>query len=168
MYYETSITIPANTSRSSPEEVELKVTQGIIHRGEIEFPWGCAGLAHVSVHYQEHQIWPANPSGDIASDDHVVPIDDIIRLDSAPYLLDIRGWNDDDSYSHTLRVRVGLLRREELALARAQPSVLTRLKEVLIGGATSAITYIMSSAGALRDSRSRRSERRLTSGSRLA
>ena len=133
MYYETTITIPADTLKSAPTEVELRVTQGIIHRIELEFPRGCAALAHVALYYHEHQFSPTNPDGDYASDGYVIPINDLLPLDSAPYTIEIRGWNDDDSYSHTIRVRMGILRPEQLGLGTPRPGILTRLKEALIG-----------------------------------
>ena len=108
MYYDIPVTIPANTPELSPIEVEVKLTHGVIHRVEVEFPAGCAGLAHLQILRYDHQIYPTNPEGSFNTDDYIVPIDDYFELIEAPYTLKLRGWNLDDTYEHTITVRIGI------------------------------------------------------------
>ncbi len=108
MIYSYAFAIPANTPQGSPETYDLKLTHGIIHRVEVEFPPGCAGLAHLVVERYGSQLWPTNPDGDLASDDYAIAWDEDYELTEAPYSVKLRGWNDDDTYAHTITLRVAL------------------------------------------------------------
>lgn len=109
MYYDVSFTIPANTAQASPTRQDVKLTRGIIHRVEIGFPGGCAGLAHLQIKRSVHQVWPTNPQGSFNTDGYVIPINEFYELFTEPYILTLVGWNLDDTYPHTLEVRFGIL-----------------------------------------------------------
>lgn len=109
MYYDTSFTIPANTTKASPEQQDIKLTHGVIHRIEVGFPRGCAGLAHLQIKRGLHQVWPTNPQGSFNTDGYIIPINEFYQLVTEPYILTLVGWNLDDTYPHTLEVRFGIL-----------------------------------------------------------
>jgi len=109
VYYDVSFTIPANTTKAAPQEQDVKLTHGVVHRVEIGFPSGCAGLAHLQIRRGSHQVWPTNPQGSFNTDDYIIPIDDYYELFEEPYILTLVGWNLDDTYDHTLEVRFGIL-----------------------------------------------------------
>jgi hypothetical protein len=117
MIYDFPITVAITNTEGAPEVSEIKLTHGVIHRLEVEFPAGQVGLIHVAVDHMGHQVWPSNPGGSFASDDHVVAFDDYYPLLSAPYKLKIRAWTDGTTYSHVVKVRLGLL-PESLAKKR--------------------------------------------------
>ncbi len=106
MLYIYAIEVPANTARRAPVTQELQLTHGIITHVEVEFPPGCAGLAHLQVEHQGGHLWPTNPEGDLASDDYVISWEESIDLTSSPYKLRTVAWNDDDTYAHTLTIRI--------------------------------------------------------------
>lgn len=109
MYYDFSFTIPANTAKASPQEQDVKLTHGIIHRLEIGFPRGCAGLAHFVIFEGLHQRWPTNPQGSFNTDGYTIAFNEHLPLLYEPYTLTLVGWNLDDTYDHTLEVRIGIL-----------------------------------------------------------
>ncbi|OFW65462.1 MAG: hypothetical protein A2Y74_01515 [Actinobacteria bacterium RBG_13_63_9] len=109
MIYEFPLTVETAHLVGSPVEEEVKLTHGVVHRVEVEFPAGCVGLVHVAIDHFAHQAWPANPSGSFASDDYVVAFDDYLPLLTPPYKLKLRGWTEGTSYDHTVKVRIGLL-----------------------------------------------------------
>lgn len=111
MFYDTTLTISAGTAKTSPATEELHVTHGVIHRVEIEFPAGCAGLVFCTISHQEHQLWPTNPDGYFCSDDYVIAFDDYYEIFGAPYFLKLKGWSPGAYLSHTLKIRVGILPR---------------------------------------------------------
>ena len=115
MYYDFSFTIPANTAQENPLEQECKLTHGIIHRVEIAFPSGCAGLAHIQIKEGLHQLWPTNPEGSFNTDNFTVLINEFQELYRAPFTLTLLGWNEDDTYPHTLEIRFGILPERILA-----------------------------------------------------
>lgn len=109
MYYDFSFTIPANTPQASPHIEDIKLTRGVIHRVEIGFPRGCAGLAHLQIKRSVHQVWPTNPQGSFKTDGYTIAFNEFHKFFSEPYTLTLVGWNLDDTYPHTLEVRIGIL-----------------------------------------------------------
>ena len=115
MFYDFAVTIPAGRTENSPVEQTLKLTKGIIHRVEIEFPAGCKGYAHLVLLHEGHQLYPTNPDEDFNANGYTIPIDDYFPLDTAPYSLKAVGWSPDAEYDHTITVRVGILPEEILS-----------------------------------------------------
>ncbi|GAI06644.1 unnamed protein product [marine sediment metagenome] len=109
MYYDFSFEIPPYTAKSRPEEQVVKLTHGVIHRVEVGFPPGCAGLAHLQIKRGLHQVWPTNPQGSFNTDGYVIPINEYYEFFTEPYILTLVGWNLDDTFPHTLDVRFGIL-----------------------------------------------------------
>jgi len=112
MFYDFAITVPKETTESAPVTEELKLTHGVIHRIEVEFPIGTLALAHCRLLHWEHQAWPTNPPGSFATDGYTIGIDENFELDTAPYTLKAVCWNDDDTYAHTITIRVGVMESE--------------------------------------------------------
>lgn len=109
MFYETPLTVPAGTEKSSPVEQVLHVAHGVITRVEVEFNPGCNQMVHVVILYSNHQVWPTNPDGDFASDSHTIGFDDYFQVFDTPYDFVIRAWTDGTTYDHDIRVRLGEL-----------------------------------------------------------
>lgn len=109
MFYDFAIAVPANTAETAPIIQLMELTQGVITRLEIQFPAGCAGLAHCRILDQGTQKWPTPPSDSFASDDYCVVIEENQELTAEPYQLRAVCWNEDDTYDHTIYVRVGIL-----------------------------------------------------------
>jgi len=109
MFYVYEITTPANTPASNPKETIAKLVRGVIHRVEIRFPPGPAGLLHVQIWRGGHQIYPSVTGQSFASDDETIAFDDFYELYHHPTYLRILTWNEDEYYPHTVRVRIGVL-----------------------------------------------------------
>ena len=110
MYYEVAVSVPANTPATSPVEEVLELTAGVIVGLEVQFPAGCAGLVHCKVLHWERQVWPTPPSTSLASDGHALVVPENYELSTPPHRIRIVAWNLDDTFPHTLYVRVSLLR----------------------------------------------------------
>lgn len=108
MYYEFAITVPANRAQSSPVEQYLQLTHGLIHHIEIQFPIGCAGLAHCQLRSPSFGSLPTNPQGSFASDGYFIPIDEHLEFFAEPYIIKAVLWNDDETYPHIITIRVGM------------------------------------------------------------
>ncbi|MGH6998549.1 MAG: hypothetical protein ACREEO_10140, partial [Phenylobacterium sp.] len=67
------------------------------------------GLVHVRVRHGLHQLWPANPGGDIAGDGALIAWTENWELSREPFALRLQGWNLDDTFPHTVTVRIALL-----------------------------------------------------------
>jgi len=129
--YVLALTIPANTAEAAPHEEDLKLTDGVITRVEVEFPAGCAGLAHTYARQAIHQVFPTNPDGDLCSDNYVAAWMDYEDLDTDPRILTIGGWNLDDTYDHTITWRIELTPREIAERMKTQQGMLAGIGRLL-------------------------------------
>lgn len=113
MFYRYSLTVPPNTSHSTPARTVMRVGPGILHSMYIAFPPGCAGLVHVFVTHWEQQLWPWNTDEQYAWDDYTVPLTQIgFGVTTPPYIFHLCGWSEDDTYPHTIACRLGIRRPE--------------------------------------------------------
>ncbi len=118
MLFEASITIPKNTTQSSPTSLTLKIAHGIITKIMVRPRPGHAALAHCVILHHEHQIAPSTVSMDFSGDTFPIDWEEYYESYQPPYELKIKGWNDDDTYPHTFDIFVAILpRKAVLALA---------------------------------------------------
>ena len=118
MLFQQSITIPKNTTSSSPATVKLKIAHGIITKIMVRPRPGHAALAHLIILHHNHQIAPSSPNMDLHGDAPPIDWEEYYESYQPPYELELRGWNEDDTYPHTFDVYVAILPRKAiLALA---------------------------------------------------
>jgi len=123
MFYSFDLTIPANTPAGSPVSQVCVVSSGVVNRVMFVFPTGCATLAHVRVYRAGHQLWPSNLDGSFASDGEFLDFDEDYPVSDLPWEFTFVGWNDDDTYSHTVTLRLGIV----APAAPAAPSLAERV-----------------------------------------
>ena len=122
MIFTASITTDANTSEADPQLTSLKVTKGLIWLLEVEFPAGCCGLCHLQIFDGNYQLFPSTPGDSIHSEGAVLSYDDLYLKNAAPFFLKIKTWNLDETWPHTLQVRIGIA-STEAAMSRYMPSL---------------------------------------------
>lgn len=122
MIYTATITTLKNTAQSSLKHTVLNVTKGLVYKVEFYFPSGPAGLLGVAVFDGLFQLWPSTIGEFFNSDDETISFDDMYLKDSAPYQLEIYTYNTDDTYDHTMQVRVGLV-SADVYMARWLPTM---------------------------------------------
>lgn len=109
MFFAWDITIAANTAEASPITQLLKLTKGVLTKVVVKFPAGCHGLAKVRLYRYESQLFPLNPGEWITGDDESVPAETYYELEEVPVQLKFVGVNEDDTYPHTVTVRITIL-----------------------------------------------------------
>jgi hypothetical protein len=115
-------TIPKGTPKESPLHQVLPITRGLIHRVELQFPAGCAGLVGVVVSDGGFQLWPSTLGNWFITDNWVIAFDEMYLKTNPPFQLDFWGYNLDTDYDHTIYARFGLADKE-IFIARYLPSV---------------------------------------------
>jgi hypothetical protein len=107
--YKYQKTTPANTSKENALETSLKLTTGIIIQVVLYHPEGCHGLAYAAIFRGGHQLYPTN--SEEAYNGNAVPatFTDNYELES-PAELTLKTWNLDDTYEHTVYVRITVSR----------------------------------------------------------
>ncbi len=131
MFYNFAIVVTAGATAATPVSQVLKLTKGIIHRVEIEFPAGCRGYVSLALKDDGHQFLPTNPEGAFCTDNYTIVIDEHYPIDTAPYQLRAVAWAPSADYDHTITVRIGILRADVLSpfmsVAKALAKFLERL-----------------------------------------
>jgi len=122
MIYISTITTSANTAKANAKKTIFEITRGLIWRIEVEFPAGCCGLMHVQIFDGLYQVFPATPTESLRGEAVTAGYDDLYLKDAAPFDLTIKTWNTDETYDHTIQVRIGLASYEAF-MSRYMPSV---------------------------------------------
>jgi hypothetical protein len=115
VFYDFAITIPPGTAEEDPEELELKLTKGVIHKVIVEAHPGCHATAKIRIYHHEHQLWPTNPDEAFALDSIPREFDEHFILSEAPYTLKVRGYSPAATYEHEYRLGIGILTEEEVS-----------------------------------------------------
>jgi len=102
----------------------------VIKRIEIEFPWGCAALVGFKLFHGTHQIQPINPEAWIVSGGGLLMYDEPYWLRERPYILEAHCYNLDDTYDHTLQLRIVVGTPEEVFAPIHTVSLLDRINDM--------------------------------------
>ena len=132
MQYVKDVTFSTGGTRQSQTEATLKCAKGIIHRIEIVFPSGCAGLVHVQIFQAGHPIAPSSESQTYSGDNDIIEIPEFEELKSELNTLTIKGWNEDDTYDHRIQFRIYVLAKEFLLPIGATEGMLAALKSLVL------------------------------------
>jgi len=111
MFYEFDAVTPVGRLEANPLKTEMKVHRGVLVKGEIMFPLGCAGVAHARVFILEHQIWPLNRTGSMKGDYTTIEIREAIEIRPGEETLHALTWNTSGRNSHTITIRLIVLPR---------------------------------------------------------
>lgn len=114
MLFTANVVVPKSTTEGAPVEQILKIAHGIVSWVSVLFPPGCAALAHCVLLHHEHQIAPSTEDMDLAGDTFPIEWDEYYESYQPPYELKIKAWNDDDTYPHTITIRVAILPRKAI------------------------------------------------------
>ncbi len=134
MFYDFTFTITKGKTKAAPEELELKLTHGVIHTVRMDFPPGPRGEVNMVLYHEEHQLYPTNPDGAFNADNTYINYEDYFELSTAPYTLKARGWAPAADYNHTVHIEVGIIESKiALASLRVAAGLEKFLKMVGIG-----------------------------------
>jgi hypothetical protein len=106
MIYEHRLTISPNTPLLTPAVQLFEVHPGTLNQIGIFFPLGCRGYAHAVIYAQETQIFPTNAGTDFAADGEDLIFPEDLDIPAGATQFYIKGWNLDDTYQHTVTVRM--------------------------------------------------------------
>lgn len=131
MIYAYDVTTEANVTVANAIRTPLKVTKGLVYRVEVEFPPGPLGLQHVTIWDGGYQVWPSNPGESFHGDNGFITFEETYLKLAAPFEFQARTWNEDDTYAHTIHIRIGMV-SSEIYMARFLPTIgMDKLLEVL-------------------------------------
>lgn len=114
MLYKTDLTIPKKEEVNGTASTSMTLCEGTITRSFILFPSGCAGLAWVQIWLNGHQLIPWERGEWLRGDDHIIRDESRYPVTGPPRLLTIYGYNEDETYPHTVQVGVEVAAPEAL------------------------------------------------------
>ena len=109
MLFRSIITTPKSTAVTAKQKTIIKVAHGIITQLDIQFPPGPQSLLHLQINDALHQIFPYNPDGAFASDSVNISFREYIPVLNEPFELQAHTWNEDDTFEHSVIIRIGIL-----------------------------------------------------------
>jgi len=125
--YSYEITTPA----SSEKETEIEVEGDFISYVNIRFPPGPSGLLKLAIFYGIKQIFPHDESSYFQGDDEVIEWQEYWKLPESPCKLIIKTVNEDDTYEHTVYVRIAVMKREESLAYQIASAIVGKLRAAL-------------------------------------
>lgn len=102
------LAIPKNTAILSYTSYKLPLPISQTHRLWIEFPKGCVGLVGFQLWRGVDQIFPLPPGVWLRSDNYTLNFAFSHWVDKEPYEVELRGYNLDDTYTHTIWIGLEL------------------------------------------------------------
>lgn len=112
MIYRFSISTAADTTFANRQRTTLPLARGVVHQIDILFPPGPQALLHLILKRGLHQVWPSNSEENFAADNDKISFREHYEIISRPFQLEAYTWNEDDTYSHAVIIRIGILARK--------------------------------------------------------
>lgn len=131
MHYNYDLEIAANVSENNKAQLVCPISYGIIRKVGIYFRGGCADLAHVQIFRFEHQLFPTNVGESYAYDNYAIEFEEYYPIIDSPFELIVRGWNEDDTFSHTISFMFLVLIPETIGKSELKPTELSELEALL-------------------------------------
>lgn len=114
MFYAWDIKLLNSQTELTETRQFLWMERGTITRFELTFPTGCAGLVYVHVDHALHQLYPKNPLDRLRGNGSTIIASDEYEIKEPPFALEVHGWNTDDTYDHTVTIRIQLVPAKEI------------------------------------------------------
>lgn len=127
-HFSYTLTIPANTAKTSPTRLFMPLDYGLITQVQIVIPDGQKASAHLRLMYRTRQLYPFNRPEWYQGDGTSIPFNDLFPLMSVPYELVAEGYNEDETYEHAFLIFINVQRPEELGFNRIPDVALAKLK----------------------------------------
>jgi len=125
------LTIPAQTTEDAPVERDIDIGSGVIIKCEVGFPEGLGALTRARVRQALTPRYPSNQGAWYHWDDHIYETPDhlIVKKGDSPFTL--MGWNEDDTFPHTITFRFIILPKEVAEYWMRQEKTLGKLVTLL-------------------------------------
>lgn len=121
MIYSANITTAKDTAVTALKRTSITVTSGLVYKVEFNFPPGSAGLMGVAVFDGLYQVWPSTVGEYFIGENQLISFDDMYLKENPPFQFQCFTYNLDDTHSHLISVRIGLV-SQEVFLARFMPT----------------------------------------------
>jgi len=119
--YEFNISVSRGVSRADAELTHLQLHPGRIYRVELVYMEGSYSFLHCVICDRLMQLWPRNPFGYFTASKKDISFEEDYEIQDPPYELLAYCWNDDEVYSHSILIRLGIARPKPVT--KVEPEV---------------------------------------------
>jgi len=109
MFYTFSYTPGAADTESSPHELSMKLTAGVIHQVDVLFQDGCDHEIFVQVYDDNFQLWPSNRGESLRGNATVVSFREFFELIPGNTVLTVKIWTTLTADFKEILINIGLL-----------------------------------------------------------
>ena len=139
MFEQWQSTITANTTEANPVRRECKISQGVLKKVAVYFPFGVEYYARCRVLLGQKPLLPRSSSGYVTANGVLVDTGEIMeRVREDLPVLAWEVWNLDDTNNHTLTLSATWVTKEEADVVREimeqSNRYLEALAKVITGG----------------------------------
>ena len=96
----------------------MRVCGGVVRRVWVRWRWGTGGLCGAFMTYRAFQHWPLTQGGWFPSTVDPLEFADVVPIDDDYSIIQISGYNLDDTFPHTVWVAFDIERSEVTANMR--------------------------------------------------
>jgi len=134
--YSRVITTPASSSL----ETIIRLKGDYITKLNVRFPPGPQGLLKVAFFYGNRQLWPEEADTYIQGDDEPIEWEEHYRVPERPMPLRVLTVNEDDTYEHSVYIRIATAYKTQLlaeqivnAIAKRFGNFIKLLGRIIVG-----------------------------------
>ena len=131
MLYKLFQSIPANTTAADPNWQKFQISKGTIIEWIIITPLECANLMQFWIDYHGTQILPFSTGERIYGFTTNAPIKESIKIDAAPYVLDVYAINTDTVKAHEYNIYVNIKPKEPVSVIEEEEGFWERIGRTL-------------------------------------
>ena len=114
MFYVYKHTITTTDIITNKKEIDMILTDGVIHQVDFLFEDGCNHEAQIQVFKSDLQLWPSNRGATIVGNATVISFRDYIELKPGRTNLKAKIWGDGTIDDVNIIIQIGVLPKEIL------------------------------------------------------
>jgi len=132
MLYAKHVSFPYGKTEATKTQARFHINKGWIYRAWLIFPPGCVGLVKVRILHQGHPIIPVNKTDYVKADNYVFELPMFYEVPEEPYQITFEGWNEDDTYDHTITLMLLVLPKAFILPVGAVEGIMESLSNLII------------------------------------
>ena len=109
MFFVFSYTPAAADTETSPHEIKMHLSSGVIHQVDVLFQDGCNHEEFVQIHHGGYQVWPTNRLEKLRGNATVVSFRDFYEIDPGDVILTAKIWTTLAASWKEIIIQIGIL-----------------------------------------------------------
>ena len=134
MLFKQYLSIPPNTPMLTPVKAQLSVLKGTITQWLIYSDPEAADLLHFKCSYHGSQLIPFRGGEWVEGFLQPITLTENIELSSPPFVIDVEGYNEDDTFRHEFYMHINIVKHKPIELPGPSEGAIDKFKKLFYGG----------------------------------